>query len=893
MNRISFAFRLLGAFVATSLVSLPSYAQTYTIADLGVLPGGSFSFAYDINNVGDIVGAAGNPANAGNRDPVLWRNGVIRALPMPPPNAYGSAYSINDTGQIVGQLSNGGIRWDDQVPTVLPSLGNGGGTAVVGINNNGVAVGSLIGSSGDNTAAIWNGNTPVELPYRSGGFQSGGMLINNNGVVVGLANDSVDFNLRPTVWPGPGLLKHLAGTTGTPETRGINDAGVIVGYSISGGQGRAIFWVQGSALALPNLPGTVDSEANAINNAGDVVGASRIGSGQAPQRPTLWKAGVPIDLFTASDASTKGWTDGVARGINSLGQIVGDGQIGGQHRAFLLTPSDKCVNSDGLVDTDCDGLPDQWEKDGVKDGNGNVILDLPAMGADYLHKDIFVYVDYMERPGFPGHSHKPFQESLDLVKDPFRNAGINLHIKLAPTPLKETDALKILGDPSHCAVDTPSSRCVDKELNNLRNNSMPENYRYAFRYALFGHSFSMPKACGGRTTGISGIAPGTNILMAIPTTLKTIAWESGTFMHELGHTLGLLHGGKDDNIDYKPNYPSVMNHQWQLGLRQFGVDQRILDYSWEALQPLIEDSGLKEYAGIVLDSTSRYINYHFPLYRARPLCLSTITFQGYHPVRANQGIDWNCDGITNQSDKVKENINIDIDADCKSTPVYSTLKGNTDWDKLEFKRGDIGQAKLGITIIPTGQEIIEELSVDDLRKMDQFQQSLQNYNVSLSVDRPAQMVGKNQIKTAQFRLTNTGKMPDIYTMDVKASLPYVDFSQVPSRIPLAVGEYRDFRVSVKAPSAGLLTRILEATVTPISDNYKDSRFNRVEIRFAPLGDINMDGQVNQDDLTLLQSSINKPIIEETQHYDLNGDGKIDALDSRLLVLECTKARCAK
>jgi hypothetical protein len=34
---------------------------------------------------------------------------------------------------------------------------------------------------------------------------------------------------------------------------------------------------------------------------------------------------------------------------------------------------------------------------------------------------------------------------------------------------------------------------------------------------------------------------------------------ASVFMHELGHTLGLGHGGLDD-IQGKPNYPSIMNY---------------------------------------------------------------------------------------------------------------------------------------------------------------------------------------------------------------------------------------------------------------------------------------------------------------------------------------------
>jgi Tol biopolymer transport system component len=47
-------------------------------------------------------------------------------------------------------------------------------------------------------------------------------------------------------------------------------------------------------------------------------------------------------------------------------------------------------------DQDGDGLLDEWERLGVDvSGDGNVDLDLPAMGADPLHKDLFLELDWL------------------------------------------------------------------------------------------------------------------------------------------------------------------------------------------------------------------------------------------------------------------------------------------------------------------------------------------------------------------------------------------------------------------------------------------------------------------------------------------------------------------
>ncbi len=71
--------------------------------------------------------------------------------------------------------------------------------------------------------------------------------------------------------------------------------------------------------------------------------------------------------------------------------------------------------------------------------------------------------------------------------------------------------------------------------------------------------------------------------------------QAGTFMHELGHSLGLTHGGLyyDTPGSYaptlepncKPNYQSVMSYQFQVDL----LDDGVLDYSGQQLSTLSEN----------------------------------------------------------------------------------------------------------------------------------------------------------------------------------------------------------------------------------------------------------------------------------------------------------------
>ncbi len=60
------------------------------------------------------------------------------------------------------------------------------------------------------------------------------------------------------------------------------------------------------------------------------------------------------------------------------------------------------------------------------------------------------------------------------------------------------------------------------------------------------------------------------------------------------------------------------------------------------------------------------------------------------------------------------------------------------------------------------------------------------------------------------------------------------------------------------------------------------------------GDLNGDGDVDQDDLNILLADRNKSVENSACGVpcDLDGDGQITALDARQLVLLCTRTRCA-
>jgi hypothetical protein len=87
--------------------------------------------------------------------------------------------------------------------------------------------------------------------------------------------------------------------------------------------------------------------------------------------------------------------------------------------------------------------------------------------------------------------------------------------------------------------------------------------------------------------------------MVTLSTYGTPTIMANTIMHELGHNLGLRHGGFEE-LNWKPNYNSVMNYRYQFG----GVDvdgdamgDGSPDYSIGML-PSLDESRLLEIEGI-------------------------------------------------------------------------------------------------------------------------------------------------------------------------------------------------------------------------------------------------------------------------------------------------------
>lgn len=348
MFRLRFNTLAIAGLLVTSSAA-PAQVM-YSITDLG-LPGG-FSFngarANDLNNAGQVTGVATSvspfapPSRAFRYTPGVG-NVDLGSLAT---NGTSSGSAINSFGQVAGRTDIGGgrsraFRFTDGVGMVdlgvLPGLLDSSGE---GINDLGHVVGFAgIAASATRAFRYTDAGGLVDLGLPAGTTGGISITVNNAGRIALTAASSpgnVFSAYRHTDATGYVNLGTLGGTNS--RALGINNIGDIVGRSdTAAGDVRAFVYSDGSGMtSLGILSGGSYSFALAINDNGTVVGIGDSPAGS--ERAFVFQNGSGmLDLNTLINPGT-GWTLTFATGINDLGQITGTGFLGGNQRAFLLTP---------------------------------------------------------------------------------------------------------------------------------------------------------------------------------------------------------------------------------------------------------------------------------------------------------------------------------------------------------------------------------------------------------------------------------------------------------------------------------------------------------------------------------------------------------------------------
>jgi probable HAF family extracellular repeat protein len=259
--------------------------------DLAPLSGANVSGAIGVNDSGVIVGYSnvmGQPAT--NFVAVQWTSkGVITNLGGLPGGSSSAAFQINSAGEAAGDsfLSSGAVNATSWTGTKIKNLGslpNAIFTAGLAINDGGQIVGESVFSYGPpfrSHAFRWNGSTMKDLGVLQGGVTSIANAINTSGVVVGQSDGTVTGgSWHAVLWSAANKIQDLGVLPGGTYSVafGVNDSSVVVGYgNIFTNAAHAMVWTAAGGMQdlnflIPANSGWVLINANAINNLGQITG---------------------------------------------------------------------------------------------------------------------------------------------------------------------------------------------------------------------------------------------------------------------------------------------------------------------------------------------------------------------------------------------------------------------------------------------------------------------------------------------------------------------------------------------------------------------------------------------------------------------------------------------
>jgi len=341
------------------------------------------------------------------------------------------------------------------------------------------------------------------------------------------------------------------------------------------------------------------------------------------------------------------------------------------------------------------------------------------------HKDIFVEADYMASVT---HTHDPRKLPNGTtmstsaiapviaafasapVSNPDSTTGINLHVLLDES-LTEQTPISFEGSPSDFSqikMGTSGDACSDghfgttTDRSSMNCDNIIKAKRRVYHYCIFAHDYDEAIHSTGdaepsgndfvitfavQDAGQDYQDLATTTSAAFGTAFET-EWRdmvSGALMHELGHNLGLHHGGGNGlssqislDSNCKPNYLSVMNYSRQSNAAGTAPGtsspkirtNRALDYSRSALATLtegtlVESSGIGGPAGSLIvygedDSGTPRV------------------------VAADGSIDWDGQGGIGMSAVSADVTYIDTISSCNVHTPGEVLEGHDDWSNLVY-----------------------------------------------------------------------------------------------------------------------------------------------------------------------------------------------------------------
>jgi probable HAF family extracellular repeat protein len=339
IKQIGTSLKPMAVLVASIITSGGAWALTYSITDLGTL-GGSTSVATSINNNGDIAGYAALNGDTAQHA-FIYSGGVMTDI-----GTLGGtrsiAMGINNYGEVAGfsQITGDTTYHAFLYGSSMSDLGTLGGVLSfgTGINDSGVTTGYAWTTGNGSHLAFRYSSSSMNNLGTLGGSNSEGRAINNSGQVVGSAELAGSPAVQHAFLYSGGAMTDIHDPFSSyisSNAVAINDSGAVAAneWNVGISDNHAFLYQGGVKTYLGVLGGTY-SKAYGINNNGQIVGVS---STSTVQHGFLYSGGVMQDL-EAMLPSGSGWTALNPNDINDSGQIVGEGYIDGQHRAFLMEP---------------------------------------------------------------------------------------------------------------------------------------------------------------------------------------------------------------------------------------------------------------------------------------------------------------------------------------------------------------------------------------------------------------------------------------------------------------------------------------------------------------------------------------------------------------------------
>jgi len=278
------------------------WSKQYGVKYLGTFGGErNFSMAFDINDLGQVVGWSLDPIRISHRA-FLWseKGGMVNLGTTEdqddPDNPFSIAYAINNRGEIVGVTGGYAFLWTNKrgmmlLSTLQPYWKY---SSASDINDYGRIVGICLAYCCPSLyhAVLWTDLGDMR-DLGTLKLHSQALGINNLGEVVGGSSDqenpfserigSENYNTVFShscvafIWTeknGMAQLPMLGGNAGCAHA--INDRGQVVGWSYTTeGKVHAYIWTSKNGIKdLGTLPGDGQSVAYGINNLGQVVGCS-------------------------------------------------------------------------------------------------------------------------------------------------------------------------------------------------------------------------------------------------------------------------------------------------------------------------------------------------------------------------------------------------------------------------------------------------------------------------------------------------------------------------------------------------------------------------------------------------------------------------------------------